>query len=144
MISRLGLISRNLTVTPQITNGSRGPFHDRRIKPKNLPDSVKDYDSVNPETWKRYESNIFFFFLLLFLKLLFRDFASVSLRSTTHQFDNQFLSDKFFKEREIWDEKAQQRRKIKLTPGLPFKTRKGKKSSVFILCHLKFKNLNLF
>ena len=134
MISRLRLISRNLTVTSQITNGSRGPFHDRRITPKKLPDSVKDYDSVNPETWKRYISMNFF---ITVLKTYFRDFASVSLRSTTHQFDNQFLSDKFFKEREIWDEKAQQKRKIKLTPGLPFKTRKGKKSFFFILCYLK-------
>ena len=66
MISRLRLISRNLTVTSQITNGSRGPFHDRRIKPKNLPDSVKDYDSVNPETWNRYT----IIFLFLFLKLI--------------------------------------------------------------------------
>ena len=136
MISRLRLISRNLTVTSQIPNGSRGPFHDRRIKPKNLPDSVKDYDSVNPETWRRYISISFFTYFIIILKNYFRDFASVSLTSTTHQFDNQFLSDKFFKEREIWDEKAQQRRKIKLTPGLPFKTRKGEKSLVFILCHL--------
>ena len=55
--------------------------------------------------------------------------ASVDNHSETHQFDNKFVSDKYFKEETIWDKKSQTTRKIKLAPGLPFKRVKGEKKN---------------
>merc|ERR1712048_43410 len=81
------------------------PLHSKREENVTLPDSAKNIDSVNPDWWKQ-------------------NYGSVAHNSITHQFDNKFVSDKFFKEKVIWDEKAKKERKIKLTPGLPFKVNK--------------------
>merc|ERR1712227_595453 len=101
-------VRRFLSLSPSLTKRGpwqRGPWHQRAEQKPALPDSVRDKESVDPKWWKKH-------------------YGTVSHMSITRQFENKFESDKFFEEREIWDEKAKTKRKIKLTPGLPFKVNK--------------------